>query len=44
VNKSLGMYALIVVWNLLRILVFLMLFLSTAGVGFAAVQVIAVQA
>lgn len=36
-NKSLGMCALIILWNLLRILVFLMLFLLTAGVGFAAV-------
>ncbi len=35
-KKSFGMFALIVVWNVLRLLVLLMLFLSTANVGFAA--------
>ena len=35
-KRSLGMYALIVVWNVLRVLFFIMIFLPMAGVGFAA--------
>ncbi|WP_275898213.1 hypothetical protein [Pseudomonas putida] len=35
-KKSLGMYALIVVWNVLRVLFLILIFLPMAGVGFAA--------